>query len=98
MLDRGSLVVGDAGVVAVVDGREVGDAEQAGELVVVDGDAQVGRDGPSVFLPGEIDGVVAGDDHARDEHALADGVALHLKRLDVRRFCREMTRDQPSSS
>lgn len=86
MLDGGSLVVGDACVVAVVDGREVGDAEQARELVVVDGDAQVGRDGPPILLPGEIDGVVAGDYHAGDEYALADGVALHLKGLDVWRF------------
>ena len=87
VLHGGGLVVGDAGVVAVVDGREVGDAEQAGELVVVDGDAQVGRNGAAVLLPGEVDGVVARDDHAGDEHALADGVALHLKGLDVGRFC-----------
>lgn len=82
MLHGSSLVASDAGVVSVVGQREVGDAQRAGEVNVVDGDAQAGRDRPAVFLPGDEDGLVAGHDDARDEDSLADGEPGKLKWVD----------------
>lgn len=87
------LVAGDAGVVAVVVGRQVGDAQRAGEVDVVHGDAQAGGDGPAVLLPGDVQGPVARHDHAGDEDALADGETLELKGLDVGRDCEERERE-----
>lgn len=84
MLDGGRVVAGYAGVVAVVLHREVGDAQGAGEVDVVDGDAQAGRDGLAVLVPGDVDGQVARHHHARDEHPLANGEAGELEGLDER--------------
>lgn len=58
MLHRGCLVPGDAGVVAVVQQGEVGDAQRAGEVYVVDGDTQTGWNWPTIFLPGDEDRLV----------------------------------------
>lgn len=82
MLYGGSLVSRDAGVVAVVHQREVGDPEGAGKVYVVYGDAQAGRDWSTVLLPGDEDGLVAGHDHAGDEDSLADGKPRELKWVD----------------
>ena len=83
MLHCSSLVAGDAGVVAVVVGGQVGDAQGAGEVDVVHGDAEADGNGTAVLLPGDVQGLVAGHDHAGDEHSLANGEALELKGLDV---------------
>lgn len=82
VLHHGGLVAGDAGVVAVVQQRQVGDAQRAGEVDVVDGDAQAGGDGPPVLLPRDEDRLVTRHHHARDEHPLADGEARELERMD----------------
>ena len=87
VLHGGGLVARHAGVVAVVQQREVGDAQGAGELDVVDGDTQAGGDGPAVLLPGDEDGLVAGHHHAGDEHTLADGEARELEGVDGGRDC-----------
>lgn len=87
MLHGGGLVAGNAGVVAVVVGRQVVDAQRAGEVDVVHGHAQAGRDGPAVLLPGDVQRPVPRHDHAGDEDALADGEALELEGLDVGRHC-----------
>lgn len=87
MLHGGGLVAGDAGVVAVVVGRQVVDAQRAGEVDVVHGHAQAGRNGPAILLPGDVQGSVPRHDHAGDEDALADGEALELEGLDVGRHC-----------
>lgn len=85
MLNGGGLVARDAGVVAVVHQCEVRDTQGAGEVDVVDGDTQADRDGPTVLLPGDEDGLVAGHDHAGDEDSLADGKPRELKWVDGRR-------------
>lgn len=87
MLHGGSLVAGDAGVVAVVVRRQVGDAQRAGEVDVVHSHAQADGDRPSVFLPGDVQRPVARHDHAGDEDALADGETLELKGLNVGGDC-----------
>lgn len=92
MLHGGGLVAGDAGVVAVVVGRQVGDAQRAGEVDVVHRHAQADGDGPPVLLPRDVQRPVARHHHAGDEDALADGEALELERLDVGRDCRKRRR------
>lgn len=87
VLHGGGLVAGDAGVVAVVVGRQVVDAQRAGEVDVVHRHAQAGRDRPAVLLPRDVQRPVARHDHAGDEDALADGEALELEGLDVGRHC-----------
>lgn len=83
MLHGGGLVAGDARVVAVVVGRQVVDAQRAGEVDVVHRHAQTDRDWPAVLLPRDVERPVARHHHAGDEDALADGEALELKGLDV---------------
>lgn len=87
VLHGGSLVAGDAGVVAVVVRRQVGDAQRAGEVDVVHSHAQADGDRPSVFLPGDVQRPVARHDHAGDEDSLADGETLELKGLNVGGDC-----------
>lgn len=87
MLHGGGLVAGDAGVVAVVVGRQVVDAQRAGEVDVVHRHAQTDRDRPAVLLPRDVQRPVTRHDHAGDEDALADGEALELEGLDVGRNC-----------
>lgn len=82
MLHGGSLVACNASVVAVVHQCEVGDAKGAGEVNVVDGDTQARRDGPTILLPGDENGLVARHDHAGDEDSLADGKPRELKWVD----------------
>lgn len=59
VLHSSSLVACDAGVVAVVVRRQVGDAQRAGEVNVVHGHAQTDGDWPSIFLPGDVQRPVA---------------------------------------
>lgn len=89
MLHGGSLVAGDAGVVAIVQQREVGDAQRAGEVNVVDGDPQAGRNGPTILLPGDEDRLVPRHDHAGDEDSLAHGKPREFKWMDGRRDWKE---------
>lgn len=84
MLHSRSLVACDAGVVAVVHQREVGDTQGAGEVYVVYGDAEAGRDWPAILLPGDEDRLVARHYHTRDEDSLADGKPRELKWVDGR--------------
>lgn len=83
VLHGGGLVAGDAGVVAVVVGRQVVDAQRAGEVDVVHRHAKTDRDRPAVLLPRDVQRPVARHDHAGDEDALADGETLELEGLDV---------------
>lgn len=92
MLHGCSLIACDAGVVAVVVGRQVGDAQGAGEVDVVHGHAQAGGDRPSIFLPGDVQRPVARHYHAGDEDTLADGETLEFKGLNVGRDCRQKGR------
>lgn len=66
---------------------EIGDAQGAGEVYVVYSDTQAGWDRPPVLLPGDEDWLVAGHDHAGDEHSLADGKPRELKWVDGRWDC-----------
>lgn len=59
MLHSRSLVTRNTSVVSIVHQREVRDAQGAGKINVVYGDTQAGRDGPTVFLPGDEDWLVA---------------------------------------
>lgn len=72
---------------------EVGDPQGAGEVDVVDGDAQAGGDGAPVLLPGDGDGQVPRDHHAGDEHPLPDGETRELERLDERRDWKERQKE-----
>lgn len=85
MLHCSSLIAGDAGVVAIVVGREVGDSQWAGEVDVVHSHTQADGNWPSIFLPGDVQRAVARHDHAGDEDTLADGETLELKGLNVGR-------------
>lgn len=85
MLHGGSLVAGDAGVVAIVQQREVGDAQRAGEVNVVNGDPQAGRNWPTILLPGDEDRLVPRHDHARDEDSLAHRKPREFEWVDSRR-------------
>lgn len=85
MLDGSSLVPGDAGVVAVVQQSEVGDAQRAGEVDVVDGDTQTVWNWPTILLPGNEDRLVPRHDHTRDEDSLADGKPREFEWVDRRR-------------
>lgn len=87
VLHSSSLVAGDAGVVAVVGQREVGDAQRAGEVYVVDGDSQAGRDWPAVLLPGDEDRLVPRHDHTWYKDPLANWKAGEFKRVDGRWDC-----------
>lgn len=58
VFDDGGIVLGDAGVGAVVHSLEVGDPQGAGEVNVVDGHPQAGVNGLSILLPGDRDGKV----------------------------------------
>lgn len=58
VFDDGGVVSGDTRVRAVVNPLQVGDAQRAGEVDVVDGDAQAGIDGLSVLLPVNRDGQI----------------------------------------
>lgn len=85
--DGGGVVAGDAGVVAVVLERHLGDLEGAHELLGVDGDARRGHDLLAVLAPRNAYGHVAGRHHAGDVHQLADGRRREVERLDERRNC-----------
>lgn len=85
MLDGCGLIAGDAGVTAVVNLRQVWDAQWASEVYVVDGDTQAGINWSSIFVPGYGHGQVAGYDHTGDEDTLTDGSALRVGVLDQRR-------------
>lgn len=87
MLHSSSLVAGDAGVVAVVGQREVGDTQRAGEVYVVYGDSQAGWDWSAVFLPGDEDRLVPRHNHAWYKDPLADGKPREFKRVDGRWDC-----------
>lgn len=76
------LVTCDAGIVAIVHQSEVGDAQGAGEIDVVDGDTKTGWDRPPVLLPCDEDRLVTRHDHTGDEHSLADGEPREFKWLD----------------
>lgn len=84
MRHGGSLVAGDAGVVAIVQQSEVGDAQRAGEVYVVDGDAQTGWDWPPIFLPGDENRLVPRHDYTRDKDSLANGEPRELEWVDGR--------------
>lgn len=88
VLHGGGLVACDAGVVAVVHQGEIGDAQGACEVYVVYSDAQAGRDWPTIFLPGDEDGLVARHDHTGDENSLANGKPRELKWVDGGGDCR----------
>lgn len=59
VLHGSSLIAGNASVVAVVVGCQVGDPERAGEVDVVHSHTEAGRDWPSVFLPRDVQRPVA---------------------------------------
>lgn len=80
--DSGSVVAGDAGVVAVVFKRHLGYLEGAHELLGVDRDARGGHDLLSVLAPRDAYGHVSGRHHAGDVHQFADGSRREVKRLD----------------
>lgn len=84
VLYGGGLVACNAGVVPIVHQCKVGDSQGAGEVYVVYGDTQAGRDWPTILLPGDEDGLVAGHDHAGDEDSLADRKPRELKWVDGR--------------
>lgn len=84
MLDGSGLVASNAGVVAIVQQSEVGDAQRAGEVYVVDGDTQAGWNGPTILLPGDEDRLVPRHDHTRDENSLANGKPREFERVDGR--------------
>lgn len=85
--DGGSVVAGDAGVVAVVLERHLGDLQGAHELLGVDGDARRGHDLLAVLAPRDAYGHVAGRHHAGDVHQLADGRWREVEWLDEWRNC-----------
>lgn len=85
--DGGGVVAGDAGVVAVVLERHLGDLQGAHELLGVDGDARRGHDLLAVLAPRDAYGHVAGRHHAGNVHQLADGRRREVERLDERRNC-----------
>lgn len=85
--DRGSVVAGDARVVAVVLEGDAGDLQGAHELLALDGDPGAGEDDVAVLPPGDVDGHVPGGHHARDVEELPDGGWWELERLDERRDC-----------
>lgn len=85
--DGGSVVAGDAGVVAVVLERHLGDLQGAHELLGVDGDARRGHDLLAVLAPRDAYGHVARRHHAGDVHQLADGRWWEVERLDERWNC-----------
>lgn len=85
--DGGSVVAGDARVVAVVLERHLGDLQGAHELLGVDGDARRGHDLLAVLTPRDAYGHVAGRHHAGDVHQLADGRWREVERLDERWNC-----------
>lgn len=85
--DGGGVIAGDAGIVAVVLERHLGDLEGAHELFGVDGDARRGHDLLAVLAPRDAYGHVAGRHHAGDVHQLADGRRREVERLDERRNC-----------
>lgn len=58
MFHDGGLVACNAGVVAIVQERQVGDTQGAGEVYVVDGYTQAGRDWLTVLLPCDEDRLV----------------------------------------
>lgn len=72
-----------------MDSLEVGDAQGAGEVDVVDGHAEAGVDGFSILLPGNRDGKIARTHDAGHEDAMADGISRELKRLNEGRHCRK---------
>lgn len=84
MLNSSGLVPCNAGVVAVVQQREVGDAQRAGKIDVVYGDAQAGGNWPTVLLPGDEDRLVPRHHHTGDEDSLANGEPRELKRVNCR--------------
>lgn len=59
MFHHGGLVACDAGVVAVVVGRQVVDSQGAGEVDVVYSDAQADWDRTPVLLPRDVQRPVA---------------------------------------
>lgn len=85
--DGGGVIAGDAGIVAVVLERHLGDLEGAHELFGVDGDARRGHNLLAVLAPRDAYGHVAGRHHAGDVHQLADGRRREVERLDERRNC-----------
>lgn len=89
--DGGGVVAGDAGVVAVMLERHLGDLQRAHELLGLYGDARVaaGHDVLAVLAPGEQDGHVARRHHTRHVHQLPDGSGREVKRLDERGNCRK---------
>lgn len=61
---------------------QVGDAQRAGEVDVVDGDAQADINGLSIFLPVDRDGQITWTHHTGNEDPVTDGVTRELKGLD----------------
>lgn len=84
--DSGSVIAGDAGVVAVVFKRHLGYLEGAHELLGVDGDARGGHDLLSVLAPRDAYGHVSGRHHTGDVHQFADGSWREVKWLDEWRY------------
>ncbi len=84
MLDGSSLITGNTGVTAVMNFRQVWNAQWAGKVYVVCGDTQAGIDWSSIFVPGYRHRQVSGYDHAGDEDTLTDGSALRVGVLDQR--------------
>ncbi len=89
VFDDGGIVLGDAGVGAVVHSLEVGDPQGAGEVDVVDGHPQAGINGLSILLPGDRDGKVTWAHNAGHEDAMADGITWEFERLDEGRHWRQ---------
>lgn len=85
--DRGSVIAGDAGVVAIVLEGHAGDLQGAHELLALDGDAGAGEDDVPVLPPGDVDGHVPRGDHAGDVEELPNGGWRELEGLDQRWDC-----------
>uniref|UniRef100_A0A8C8B7X7 Uncharacterized protein n=1 Tax=Otus sunia TaxID=257818 RepID=A0A8C8B7X7_9STRI len=88
--DRGGVVAGDAGVVAVVLEGDAGDLQGAHELLALNGDSRAGEDYVAVLPPGDVDGHVPGGDHAGDVEELPDGGWWELEGLDQKAIIRWM--------
>uniref|UniRef100_A0A663M0N3 Uncharacterized protein n=1 Tax=Athene cunicularia TaxID=194338 RepID=A0A663M0N3_ATHCN len=74
--DRGGVVAGDAGVVAVVLEGDAGDLQGAHELLALNGDSRAGEDYVAVLPPG--DRALAGKAPAAPRHVPAEIPPQHL--------------------
>ncbi len=80
--DRGSIITGNAGVIAVVFERHLGYLEGAHELLCVDGDARGWHNLLPVLAPSDAYGHVSRRHHAGNVHQFTNGSRRKVKRLD----------------